>query len=274
MEGDDSEIELTLTIYGLDQHHSDVDGEVFARKLTAFLRGIRQADKLVNGKRRHKLLLTALKKASASASVREQIIQFGPVPESGMEFYAAAVDSVFQGRPEASQLPVHMLRDIGSLSTGAGHSFSSGTLKSNRGMVVDIGPRLARAAAGLMQQAETLRIAAPMRSRFSGVAFSYFDGVLKLVDLLGETQKAVLVLTAGGKQIECGVDKLSVDQLRAALDRRVVAYGRAHYGPSSGLPERLDVTKAEPVRPLADADLARWRGAFDLSGPTTGEGLH
>ncbi len=171
-------------------------------------------------------------------------------------------------------LATPLLKDIAALNTGVGHSFSFGEFKSNRGLLIRIDGQLASAANAIVRARETALLTRPGRVRFSGEAYAYFDGVLKLVDLLGETQKAVLVLTAGGKQIDCGVDNLSVDQLRAALDRRVVAYGRAHYGPSSGIPERLEVTKAEPVRGFAEADLARWRGSFDLSGLSVGEGLN
>ena len=117
-----------------------------------------------------------------------------------------------------------------------------------------------------MKAQEAEQLAAPVQPRYQGVAIASFDGVLKLVNLLGQTQRAVLVLTAGGRQIDCGVDSLSVDQLRAALNRRVMAYGRAHYSSDCGLPHRLEVTKADPVKSFEEADLARWRGSFDMSG--------
>lgn len=271
---DEGRLELTLTLHGLDAFNRDVDVEVFSRKLNAFLRGIKQSDKAANGRRRHKLLLTDLRKASASVSVREQVSQAGPVPNSGMEYYADAIDGVFHQRPESRMLPTPLLKDIAALNSGVGHSFSFGEFKSNRGLLVRIDGKLARAANAIVTAREIALLARPNRTRFTGVAFAYFDGVLKLVDLLGQTKKAVLVLTAGEKQIECGVDSLSVEQLRAALDHRVVAYGRAHYGLSSGIPECLEVTKADPVRGFADADLARWRGSFDLSGLSAAEGLN
>ena len=248
--GEEGKLELTLTLHGLDSFNHDVDVEVFSRKLNAFLRGIRQSDKAANGRR---LLLTDLRKASASVSVREQVSQGGPAPVSGMGYYAAAVESVFHDRPEAQLLPTPLLRDIAALNTGAGHSFAFGEFKSNRGLLVRIDGQLARSATSIIIAREIELLAVVGRPRFKGVAFASFDGVLKMVDLLGETKKAVLVLTAGGKQIDCGVDSLSVEQLRAALDRRVMAYGRAHYGPDSGMPKRLDVTKAEPVRAREEA---------------------
>lgn len=96
------------------------------------------------------------------------------------------------------------------------------------------------------------------------VAFGSYNGVLKAVDLRGVTQKAVLVLAAGGKQIECVVNTLAVSTLRDALDRRVAVSGRAHYEAGCGLPTRLDVMDVRILPNREDADLARWRGAFAI----------
>jgi hypothetical protein len=48
-----------------------------------------------------------------------------------------------------------------------------------------------------------------------------------------------------------------------------MAYGRAHYDQSSGLPVRLDVTKAEPIIEYEGADLRKWKGAFKIPEPQT-----
>jgi hypothetical protein len=54
--------ELTLTLHGLDQHNQDVDGEVFARKFTAFMRGLGKSDAFANEGRWHKFLISDLRK--------------------------------------------------------------------------------------------------------------------------------------------------------------------------------------------------------------------
>ena len=132
-------IELTLTLHGLEAYNEDVDGEVFARKLGAFLRGIKHSDITVNGgKRRHKLLLTQLSKNTATASVREQVYVGGLPPASGMEFYENALDAVYHKRREARNLPFKVLKDIVALNTGAGHTFKFGEFKSNRGNIIRI----------------------------------------------------------------------------------------------------------------------------------------
>jgi hypothetical protein len=264
--------ELTLTLHGLDAFNEDVDGEVFAKKLTAFLNGIRLSDKAVNGRRRHKLLLTELRKGSAVASVREQVFVPGPPPGSGMSFYEEAIEAVYHKRPEAKRLPLPLLKSIDSLNRGSGHSFAFGELKSSTGIVIRIDDYLGRIARSLVSEAEAEKRARPVQ--YSGMAFAFFDGVLKLVDLRGDLWRGVLVLTAGGKQIECTVNALAIPDIRDALDHRVTVYGRAHYSGASGLPERLEITSAKPVREPTAANLARWRGAFNLRPADVSEDWH
>ncbi|WP_158930007.1 hypothetical protein [Acidisphaera sp. S103] len=265
----DDRRELTLTLHGLEEYNHEVDGEVFARKLTAFLKGIRLSDKAVNGRRRHKLLLTDLRKNTATASVREQVYVLGPSPGSGMEFFEDAVQAVFDNRPSARQLPLPVVREIAAMNHGSGHSFAFAELKSTTGNVIRLDEALAKRARSLVLEMEARREGRDVR--FTGVAYGSFDGKLEEVDLRGDLWKGILVLSAGGKQIECTVSALEMPDIRLALKRRVVAYGRAHYGGASGLPERLEIISVKPVKSQGEGNLARWRGAFDIPEPDPAE---
>jgi hypothetical protein len=267
---DDDRRELTLTLHGLDAYNRDVDGEVFARKVTAFLKGVRLSDKAVNGQRRHKLLLTDLRKNTATISIREQVYVRGPPPGSGMAYYEAAVEAVYHKRPDAKNLPLGVVKEIASLNNGSGHSFDFGEIKSSAGTVIRIDDYLSRIAKSLVEEMETERQTAT--ARFRGTAFGSFDGVLELADFRGRIWKGALKLTAGNKEIECTIDALAVPEIKDALKCRVVAYGLAHYNGRSGLPDRLEVISAKPI-PAPDAsDLGRWRGAFELAADDTAEG--
>lgn len=261
----ETRLELTLTLHGLDTFQHEVDAMVFARKLAAFLRGIKHSDSAANGgKTRHKLLLTDLRKNTATASVREQMVVKGPLAASGMAYYSRAVDAIYNKRPEARALPIVLLNDIVSLNRGAGHSFAFGELKSNLGQLIRIDDYLARTVESLIIERATADQVAEIAERsFSGIAYGSYDGVLKAVDLRGDVKKGKLVLTAGGREIECTLNALTTPELQTALDSRVMAYGRAHYEKSSGLPVRLDVTKAEPVV-AQPSNLAGWKGAFKI----------
>lgn len=261
----DGRLELTLTLHGMDSFNEDVDAMVFARKLKVFLQGIRDSDKAANGKPRHRLFITDLRKNTATASVREQVIVRGPPSASAMGFYSRAVDAIYNKRPEARVLPPKLIDGIVALNKGAGHSFAFGELKSTSGQLVRLDDYLGRTASALLKEIANEKKLAPEPERsFSGIAYGSFDGVLKAVDLRGEVKTGKLILTAGGREIECTLNNLNSDERRAALDSRVMAYGRAHYDGSLGLPVRLDITKADPVAVREFADLTRWGGAFAI----------
>ena len=265
---DQGRLELTLTLHGPETVDNSVDVELFSRKLTAFLKGIRQADKIVNGKRSNRLLLTEMRKASASISVREQALRIGPAPNSGMKYFADAVALVSHRDNETRSLPTSLLKTIALLNSGLGQTFSRGEFKSNQGLHIDLNADLARIAQDLVIQRAKFFLGNYGQTRFEGSAFASYDGTLKMVDLIGDRQKAVLVLTAGGKQIDCCVDALTVEQLRSVLDRRVMVSGRAHYRASAGVPDLLDVLKAVPLHDSSVSDLARWRGSFEFEAAT------
>jgi hypothetical protein len=261
----DTRLELTLTLHGMDSFNDDVDAVVFAQKLKVFLQGIRDADRAANGKPRHRLFLTELRKNTATASVREQVTVHGPPPASAMRFYSHAVDAIYNKRPEARHLPPRLIDNVVKLNRGAGHSFAFGELKSTAGQLVRLDSYLGNTASSLLTEIANENKVAPEPERgFTGFAYGSFDGVLKAVDLRGEVKQGKLILTAGGKEIECTLNNLSSDELRIALDTRVMAYGRAHYDGTSGLPVRLDIAKADPVGTSHVADLSRWGGAFAI----------
>lgn len=100
---------------------------------------------------------------------------------------------------------------------------------------------------------------------YLGTAFGSFDGVLLLLDSLAHSQRAVLVLTAGGKEIDCTITGVDDEEIRKAYKRRCVVKGLAHYGGGSGLPERLDIREIEVVESAPGLDTCR--GAFNLPAP-------
>jgi hypothetical protein len=257
--------ELTLTLHGLDEFNDEVDAAVFARKLNAFVRGIGHADMAANGGRvRHKLLLTELKKNTATASVREQVVNNGPIARSSLRFYSQSVNAVYLGLPEARDLPIQILEEITKLNKGVGRSFAFGEIKIDTGQVLRIDDFFAKKANRLIAEVRqrACEVLAPEKS-YEGIAYGSYDGTLKEVDLRGEIKTGKLILTAG-IEIDCTLNSLTPEELERALDRRVTAYGRALYQKSSGLPVRLEITKAERIPEPETANFGRWRGAFRI----------
>lgn len=260
--------ELTLTLHGLDEYNQAVDGEVFARKFAAFMRGLGKSDAAANGGRRHRFLISDLKKNTATAIVREQVFKRGPAPASGISYYVDGVAAVYQGVARSQSLPRALVSDIASLTKGAGRTFQFAEIKGEPAVagsatVIRIDEFLENRARRVLQEVLADEDAEKADVRyFEGNAFGSFDGILKAIDLRGDLKKAALILSAGGKEIECIVNTVAINDLGDALDRRVIAYGMAHYERHSGLPVRIDVRKLEIVRD--GQGLSRWRGAFDI----------
>jgi hypothetical protein len=100
----------------------------------------------------------------------------------------------------------------------------------------------------------------PSEEWYKGTAHGEFDGEVRAVDLRGALPELKLILTAGGKQIDCVCRAIDIETIRMALNRRVRMSGAAIYDGTSGLPRRLEVTSISCV-PEA-GDMSVWKGSF------------
>lgn len=257
--------ELTLTIHGLDVFNRDVDGELFARKFFKFMQGIAEADTAANGKRRHKFLISDLKKNTATASVREQVVTGTEQTKSSFDFFEDGLSAIYEDAPRARSLPRAFVKYVLDINKDVGQDFAKGEIKrKSTGKVIYIDEFLeARARKVLADINRSTTGAIPF---YKGVAYGAFDGELRILDSLGGHEKAVLVLTAGGSQINCSISGASDDELRLAWKRRCIVNGLAHYDGESGLPVRLDIRSIQPLDQNAPA-IKDWRGAFDIPAP-------
>src|SRR6185312_9623263 len=121
---------ITLTIHGLADFHGEVDGEVFAEKFGAFMRGLGLADEIANGERRHKFVITDLVKNTATARLAEyQTKSGGPATRSGVGAYEGAVDEIRRNTATARLLPMEFVRSVVALNRGVGQRFELGEIK-------------------------------------------------------------------------------------------------------------------------------------------------
>jgi hypothetical protein len=95
---------------------------------------------------------------------------------------------------------------------------------------------------------------------FEGIAHGVFDGVLKELDSRGVLVRGKLILTAGGKEIDCIFKRDDIPILRENFERRARVEAVAHYDGENVLPARLDVKRITPIN--TNHDLGRWRGAL------------
>lgn len=256
--------ELTLTIRGLPQHNEAVDGEVFAAELKRFMRGLAASDVATNGKRRLKYFIADLKKNTATASIREQVMDAPALTRSGLTYYGDCLEAIYNDAPAARQFDHEVVKSIVDLNIGVGKKFDGGQVaRRSSGMVILIDEFLEKRARRVLEDIE--RAAAGTVPFYKGRAFGAFDGKLLELNALTAEEKAVLVLTAGGKRIECVTIGVDPEKLRRAWKRRCIVSGTAHYSGEGGLPERIDATDVDVVEP--GEGLGRWRGAFSGLSP-------
>lgn len=253
--------EITLTIHGLDAFNGEVDGEVFARKFSAFMKGLALADLMANGERRHQFMISALVKNTATASVAEREFKAGPPRVSSVGKYEDSIEEIRRDSAAARLLPSDFVRTVATLNKGVGSKFEFGEIKIARGdgNVIRIDSFLAERAAKVLRDIERQ---AGSVGRFAGTAFGSFDGILKAVDYQPEMKRGILRLTAGGLPIQCNITNVAVEDVADALEKRAVAYGLAHYDGRGGLPKLLDIQRIEVINRVGD--LSRWRGNFEV----------
>lgn len=253
--------QATLVLHGLDEDNRLVRANVFAKKVSRFVKGLEHADKLANRGRAHIIMIAELQEGSAVVKVREKPALRKRRPSSGIYKYKEAISWIYEGSRNTKQLPDSFIDTVEGLSSGAGSDFAHGELCFGNDNVIRIDDYLFR-------QAKAAKCREPHdRSRFySGLSSGSFDGVLKVMDVRGQVLRAKLILTAGGAEIDCAVNRSRVPEVRQLLDERVRVEGMAHYGGGHPLPARVDIDNIKLVK--KNASLLMWRGELCGDGPS------
>lgn len=249
---------LTLTIHGLPAFNKDVDGEVFARKFFKFMQALATSDETVNGGRRLKYLIEKLEKNTATAAVREQVASGGSLYESGVEYFRNGASLIYHNSPKARELPVKFIRYVEELASGAGDSFERGELKIANDNDVLIDKNLEDNARSII--ADIRRLQLGEIQPFSGNANISLDGTVITLEGRGEGDKAVVRLTAGGKEIDCLLHRMSEEKMRQVWKKRCTVVGIGHYSGNRALPDYIEAVTIEPVG--EGSDWKQWKGAF------------
>jgi hypothetical protein len=251
---------LTLTIHGLPAFNKDVDGEVFARKFFKFMQALAVADDIANGGRRLKYLIEKLEKNTATAAVREQVVSGTAQHASGVDFFQKAANLIYHDSPKARELPVKLIRYVEELASGAGQEFERGEIKwGANDNFVRIDKNLGANANRVI--ADIRRASLGEIRPFAGVANISLDGTVITLEGRGETDKAVVKLTAGGKEIDCLLHRISDEKMRQLWKQRCTVVGVGHYSGNGKLPDYIEAVSIDPVG--AGVDWKRWKGAFN-----------
>jgi hypothetical protein len=255
--------DLTYKIFGLDHMGGEVFADVFAKQVSSIVAGLEKIDKIVNGGSRHRYVVAGLEIGSAQIELREKVISESIIKASPcvklMEVgYSAASGKTFTPNTDEDDVS---LKVLASISSRASKDFNYATLRSPIVEIVRVDTFLNRQVQKIIQSAQIA--ASSIASAFYiGSAFGSFDGVIEAVDLKGDAPAARLILSAGGKPIDCILLNLDISDVRSALGSRVSVSGRAIYEGKTGLPSRIEIRK---VRRLLGGSIMDLCGNVDLS---------
>ena len=249
--------EITLTIHGLEVDNGNVRADVFLTKFRALLGFLKRADKITNEKKAHDYVIVALQTASAHATLRERVTIKKVVPASSVRYGRGAIESVYNGDRNIARFPASFIESLKPLVSDSGKKFSHGEISFAGNNVIRIDDYLEKQFERAVRRVQGAEIEPD--NFFTGIAIETLDGVVKELDARGTLVRGKLILTAGGKEIDCVFSSSDLPLLRESFDRRARVEAIAHYDGESLLPVRLDVKRLTLV---GGKDLARWRGAL------------
>jgi hypothetical protein len=258
--GDLNAGQIELKIHGLKHvNNSEVPASVFAAKLRALVSALESADQALNGKLLHVYTIGRLHTSEPTAILNERPRPrlFVPASASAVPTFESGIDAIKSGGKSARKQP-HFASAIVRMASGSDRKFGFAEVRTSRSNVIRIDEFLHERAKSVAEEIEGETI--PEQGWYKGAVFATFDGKLQFVDTRGALPQIKLILSAGGKEIDCICRREDIDAVGTALDRRVRIAGRAIYDGKSGLPRRVEVTDIKVV-PLP-GDFSRWRGAF------------
>jgi hypothetical protein len=262
--------EITLTLHGLTLTDGNVLARVFLEEFKRLLDALSRADKVLNKTIAHDYVIVELKAGSAIAKVREtrrigkwsrkavRAELLGQRRESPVSYFKQAVISIYNGDLDTSKLPPGLVKDVAGMAKDSGETFAHGSLTFDQENVIRIDDYLAKQAERAIVRLAPQRAEGP--KYHVGLGYTSFDGVLKEIDTRGSLFRGKLILTAGGKEIDCVFREEDIPQIKQQFHIRARIEGMAHYGGESPLPERLDI---KIITPIGEGELTKWRGAFE-----------
>lgn len=253
--------EVTLTVHGLDVDNRNVRADVFIAKFKALLNCLKIADKEVNEKKAHEYVIVGLQIASAHATLREKVSIRKVLPASSVKYVQDVVEAVYNGDRNIARYPKALVEGLTPLISGVGKSFSHGEISFSKDNIVRIDDYLAKQVDKAILR--TKGVVSENQKSFEGVAFETLDGMVKEIDARGTLVRGKIILTVGGKELDCVFHTSDIQVLRESFDKRARVEGIAHYDGQSLLPVRIDVRNIVLIS--ESGDLRKWKGALKRS---------
>jgi hypothetical protein len=252
--------EATFVLHGLDVDARSVRAEVFALKLRTLISGLREADRFVNGKPSFIYMIAGLSTANSAAATIRQKQRSRRSGHSAITVYENVARAIYNGDQSVIRYPERLISQIKKLGDGALRSFSHGEIAFADDHVIRVDDFLLRQSEAAQEALAVPQTQLGREHYYRGIAIGSFDGELKEIDSRGTVLRGKLILSAGGAEIDCVMNKDRVPEARQAFDNRVIVGGAAHYDGEQQLPTRIDVAT---IRIMGGrGGLIRWRGAF------------
>jgi hypothetical protein len=251
--------QVKLRIIGTRAFNDRVLANVFAHKLAVLIRAATAADFSANGGRRFEFVIIQLDANSpATALVGEQRVTKQVPVSSSIDILGRCAESVNSGSFAYARTHLPCAIQLKKLANEVDQKFSHAELTVNGFKPITIDRYfLERATEAVLVKDEPTQL-----KWFKGSAVGTFDGQILETDLRGDIPRVILRLTAGGKEIDCVCPGLSIEDIRAVLNKRVSLTGSAFYDGKSGMPVRIEVSQTPEII-KASADFTKWKGAFE-----------
>ncbi len=246
-----------------------VRASVFAQKLGALVQALKAADRAVHhGKTVHEYEIAKLQSSEPTAILSEvHIPKFAgqlDVKQSGIDAFGDCATAVIAGDRERAQRYGKCPGYLAKLGQGASKKFGYAEVWTSPENIIRVDPFLLERATTVLGIEKKGALTVPEGQRwFRGAAHGSFDGTILAVDLRGARPELKLILSAGEKQIDCIARDDHIEEIRAALKRRVRVFGKAIYDGRSGLPRRIEIADIKQIR--TEVDFSRWKGSFTPS---------
>lgn len=258
---DTTSSELTFTIHAL----GDTDGkkpvpaEVFVAKVREFFDALKAADRSANHAARHEYVVSDLEYGSASVTFCERPLpSFAEIGiKSSVTEFMDCMEVIHDNNEPAAGRFGGLVEKLARATSGAGERFAYIDVEKKGGNEIRADQILAKQASIISERLKLL-LAKPAPSKFAGSAAEGFDGSILEVDLRKGTKRCKLVLSDGTKELDCEFVGFTTEDIRANLDMRVWAEGRAIYNGEDGLPVRFEIMSVRPIG--GRNDLEKWRG--------------
>lgn len=247
--------ELRIRIHAKADTNNRVRGKVFAKQISDLISSLEDSDKIENGGVRHDYVITGLEQRSAQACLTQIVSSHKPRTASPIAILPKILTAIVEEDAATLVRFAGPVARLAKFAKGAGDKYSHTDLQINGAASFRIDEFFERRA---VRAVEVSKPAAP--AFYAGIVYGSFDGVVKEVDLRGDTPRLKLILSAGSVEIDCTAPGVSIPDIRAALNARAWVSGRAFYHGDSGLPERVEISEMKPIS--SKPDILRWAGKF------------